>query len=74
MARVLTAGAPRAAAIAAHTRDGEAGMSMWRMPMPASASTTAFITAAGAPSVPTSPQPFTPIGVSVDGVAWVSTA
>ena len=54
-------------------RFGVAGMSTWVTPRCDSASTTALITAAGEPMVPTSPQPFTPIGVCVHSVEWVST-
>ena len=37
-----------------------------------SASVMAFITAAGAPIAPASPQPFTPSGLCVHGVSRVS--
>src|SRR4051794_39557764 len=54
-------------------RFGVAGMSTWVTPRCESASTTALMTAAGEPIVPTSPQPFTPIGVCVHSVEWVAT-
>ena len=38
-----------------------------------SASRIAFITAAGAPIAPASPQPLTPSGLCVHGVTWVAT-
>jgi tripartite-type tricarboxylate transporter receptor subunit TctC len=47
---------------------------MWLMPKAESASTTALTTAAGEPMVPTSPQPFTPMGVCTLGVLCVDTA
>ncbi len=52
-----------AAWIAAHTRLGVAGMSMRSMPSGLNASITALITTGGAPMVPDSPIPFTPIGL-----------
>jgi hypothetical protein len=54
-------------------RFGVVGMSMWLTPYCESASTTALVTAAGEPIVPTSPQPFTPIGVCALGVLCVDT-
>ena len=53
-----------------HTLCGLAGMSMSLTP---SASVIAFITAAGAPIAPASPQPFTPSGLCVHGVTLVPT-
>src|SRR5580658_1325179 len=61
------------AAIARHTRSDVAGISRSLMPSGASAFTTAFITAAGAPMAPASPQPLTPSGLCVQGVPWVAT-
>ena len=49
--------------MAAHTRLGEAGMSMSVTPRCDSASTMALITAGAAPIVPASPMPFTPSGL-----------
>jgi hypothetical protein len=54
-------------------RFGVVGMSMWLTPYCESASTTALVTAAGEPIVPTSPHPFTPIGVCALGVLCVDT-
>ena len=54
-------------------RLADAGMSTWFPPRCDNASTTALATAAGEPIVPTSPQPFTPMGVCVQGVLWVAT-
>ena len=51
-------------------RCGVAGISRSRVP---SASVSAFITAAGAPIAPASPQPFTPSGLWVHGVSLVPT-
>ena len=51
-----------------HTRSGVSGMSRWRTPRWASASTTAFCTAGGAPMVPDSAMPLTPRGLLGDGV------
>src|SRR4051812_14013197 len=57
--------------MAAHTRSGEAGMSMSRMPNGCSASMTAFMTAGVDAMVPASPMPFTPIGlVGLGVVVW----
>src|SRR5262249_6891230 len=53
--------------IAAHTRAGVAGISMWSTPTARSASTTAFITAGGAPIVPDSPTPLMPSGLVLQG-------
>jgi hypothetical protein len=52
-----------------HTRSGVHGMSTWRMPHGANASTTAFCTAGVDPMVPDSPIPFAPSGFSGDGVS-----
>jgi hypothetical protein len=58
--------APRARAprIAAHTRAGRSGMASSRTPSGRSASRTAFISAGGAPTVPASPTPFAPSGLT----------
>ena len=48
--------------MASHTRDGVNGMSACRTPNGANASTTAFTTAGGDPTVADSPTPFAPIG------------
>ncbi len=61
---------PLAFRIADHTRSGVAGMSMWRMPNSASASTSAFITDGRAPAQPASPQPLAPSGLVVAGTEW----
>src|SRR5260370_21716954 len=63
-----------ASLIAVHTRWGVAGMSTCRTPRCATASTTAFWTAGGAPMVPASPIPLTPSGVSVVGVSLSSSS
>jgi hypothetical protein len=62
---VATPAAPEvaAAAIARHTRSGVHGMSTWRTPRWARASTTAFCTAGGAPIVPDSAMPLAPSGL-----------
>ena len=52
----------RAGPAASHTRDGVSGMSACRIPNGANASTTAFTTAGGEPTVADSPIPFAPIG------------
>src|SRR4051794_17360974 len=59
---------------ARQTRSGVAGMSMSVTPSSASASTMAFITAAGEAIAPVSPTPFTPIGFVGLGVTvrWSS--
>ena len=44
-------------------------MSMWRTPNGASASTTALTIAGVAPMVPASPTPFTPSGLTGEGVS-----
>ena len=49
--------------IARHTRSGVAGIGTSRTPKSRSASTTALITAGGAPVVPPSPPPLTPSGL-----------
>src|SRR5207245_2849022 len=54
--------------MAAHTRSGEAGMSMSRIPNGWRASMTAFMTAGVEAMVPASPMPFTPIGLVGLGV------
>ena len=72
---VIPHSAARRGAASCMTRQirlGLAGMSTWLTPYDESASTTAFITAAGDPMVPTSPQPLTPMGVCAQNVLWVS--
>ena len=56
--------------IAAQTREGLRGMSIWVtfLPPDCSASITALTTAGGLPMAPASPQPFTPNGLWVQGV------
>src|SRR5205085_6008616 len=54
--------------IAAHTRLGDAGMSMSVTPKGCRASTMALITAGVEAIVPASPMPFTPIGLVGLGV------
>ena len=54
---------PFAASIACQTRIGVAGMSMLSMPSGRSASITALMMVGGAPMVPDSPMPYTPIGL-----------
>ena len=61
---------PLWATIDCQTRSGVAGMSMWRTPRWASASTTAFWTAGVAPIVPDSPIPLAPSGLRGVGVSW----
>ncbi len=53
--------------MAFQTLNGVAGMSSRVTPTGASASMTAFITAAGAAIAPASPQPFTPRGLLRQG-------
>ncbi len=55
--------------IARHTRSGVRGMSMWRTPRWATASTTAFCTAGVDPIVPDSPIPLAPRGLRGVGVS-----
>src|SRR5690606_28057690 len=63
-------GSPVAAAVmAVQTRSGVAGMSTWRTPRWASASTTADWTAGVAPIVPDSPMPLAPGGFTKVGVS-----
>ena len=57
----------RPACNAAHIRAGVAGMSMCSTPSERSASTTAFITAGGAPIAPDSPTPLMPSGLVLHG-------
>ena len=59
----------RAASIAAHTRSGVHGMSMWRTPRCDTASITAFWIAGVDPIVAASPMPLAPSGFSGDGVS-----
>src|SRR5215831_20560985 len=58
--------------IAFQTRSGVIGMSMWRIPRWATASTTAFCTAGVAPIVPDSPMPLAPSGLWGLGVTVVA--
>src|SRR6185295_9915269 len=62
--------APRCLApcIAAHTRAGVSGLSIWRIPKGSSASHTALTTQAADAIVPASPTPFTPSGLTGEGV------
>src|SRR3546814_4525184 len=69
---VHAAAAGPAARIADHTRSGVAGMSMSRTPSGARASSTALITAGGAPMAPASPQPFTPSGLVAQRVGLMA--
>ena len=62
-----------AARIAARTRSGVSGMSTWRTPRCASASTTAFCTAGVEPTVADSPMPLAPSGLSGVGVSVCAT-
>src|SRR5258706_14853251 len=57
-----------AALIVFQTVNGETGIGTSLTPIDHSASVTAFITAAGAPIAPASPQPLTPSGLCVHGV------
>src|SRR5207247_11069720 len=54
--------------IAAHTRAGVSGLSMWETPRGASASHTAFTSVGTEAIVPVSPTPLTPSGFTGDGV------
>ena len=58
----------RAFRIACQIFGGVSGMSMWAMPNGASASITALATAAVDAIAPASPAPFTPSGLTGDGV------
>ncbi len=58
-----------ASRIAAHTRSGVHGMSMWRTPRWARASMTAFWMAGVEPIVDASPIPLAPSGLSGVGVS-----
>src|SRR5690606_9526317 len=60
-----------AAAMARQTRSGVNGRSMWRTPSGASASSTAFCTAAVDPMAPAWPMPFAPIGLIGDAMLMV---
>jgi hypothetical protein len=51
---------------------GVAGISMWLMPNGDSASQTALIVAAIDPTVPASPMPFAPTGLTIVGTARVA--
>ena len=57
-----------AASIAAQTRAGVSGLSMWVIPSGASASHTAFTRHAAEAMVPASPIPLTPSGLTGEGV------
>ena len=59
--------------MARHTRSADAGMSSVRTPSGASASITALITTGNAPTVPASPAPFAPSGLSFVGTGLLST-
>src|SRR5215471_13707940 len=61
---------PRASWIAFQTREGVSGMSRCATPNGARASSTACTMVGGAPMVPLSPIPFTPIGLVGEGVSW----
>ena len=63
-----------AALIAAQTRAGVAGMSMWRTPRWLTASMTAFWVAGAAPIVPASPMPLAPSGFMSVGVSLGSSS
>src|SRR2546427_7667726 len=58
--------------MACHTRSAVAGMSSCRTPTGASASMTAFMTAGSAPTVPASPAPLAPSGLSFVGTGLLS--
>ena len=60
--------------MACHTRSGVTGMSMWRTPRWASASTTAFCRAGADPMVPDSPMPLAPKGLCGVGVSVSSSS
>src|SRR5689334_22933072 len=55
--------------ISCQTFSGRTGMSMCFTPYGDNASTTAFTTAGVAPIVPASPTPFTPSGLTGEGVS-----
>src|SRR5260370_13716023 len=61
-----------AARIARQTFSGVAGMSIWAMPSGLSASTTALLMAARAPTLPASPAPLTPKGLVLVGTGFSS--
>ena len=63
-----------ASLIAAHTRDGVVGMSMWRTPRWLTASITALCMAGAAPMVPASPIPLAPSGLMAAGVSLTSSS
>src|SRR6185437_1150459 len=56
------------------TFSGLIGMSRWRTPNGASASTTAATIAGVAPMLPASPTPFTPMGFTGEGVSVLSSS
>ena len=58
--------------MARQTRSLVAGMSRSRTPSGASASITAFMTAGSAPTVPASPAPLAPSGLSLVGTGLLS--
>src|ERR1035438_9315900 len=63
-----------ASLIAAQTRAGVVGMSMWRTPRWLTASMTALCMAGVAPIVPASPIPLAPSGLMVAGVSLTSSS
>ena len=65
--------ASRAELIARQTRSGVTGMSRWRTPSGASASLTAFMSAGSAPTVPASPTPLAPSGLTLVTTSCEST-
>ena len=71
VAAYSAAARPALAATACQIFCGVAGMFMCVTPRGASASTTAFITAASAPTVPASPHPLTPSGLVRQGISFI---
>src|SRR5262245_21693057 len=65
---------PFASLIARHSRSGVAGISTWRMPRCARASTSALATAGMAPTQPASPAPLTPSGLVAVGTGLLFTS
>ena len=63
---------PAVPCIARHIFSAVSGVSRWRTPKLASASSTALATAAGAGTVDTDPIPFAPSGLVGDGTSSVS--
>src|SRR5216683_2883763 len=72
--RQATGGRPFASRIACQTRSGVTGMSRCRTPSGASALLTAFRSAGSAPTVPASPTPLAPSGLTRVGTSWESTS